>query len=647
MMFNDGRVLSNFILQALLGEEITVYGDGTQTSCSATGASATWSCTTLICGPTAAIADGSYLWNAWCNDSAGNSAFNSTNFTITIDTAIPAIAFRSPTDINNTVIDSKNNRTWTFINASFAEINNASFIISFNGTNYTDITGGIGFFYKNITIPSDGTFTYYAWINDSAGNSNVTETRTIRFTSINITETLQPSLANINENVSVFGHINLTNGTNITNEEIGIYLNGTKLTLDDMTSITGNYSFSTGYHAVITHIGPGGDKATGGGYTARVTANTIVGNATNGSYSALIGYIRTLTKTINDTITDSRGNYNYTFTGPGYGGSFPVKINLTYGIFIGSSTATLTVETAPPTINWVNSTGFPSNITTASSITFYVNATDDNPANCTIYTNASGGWAANATNSYTSNAMSSFAAQSFPANAVYKWSVWCNDTVANLVQHNKNYTLTIDNVNPTWAGIGNNASIVSKNNTMVNWDSYGVMAHNYYLYNDPVRHLTWIPWDHNEALSGSPGITGTSGGDGAPGARRGLSLTMPLKRELLALADERGWVAGAFARAGIAPETLVVGIEPAAAEVAEAAERAAAADAVVLFLFDAHLHASNRALLDAVQARAHALAVVLLRDPWDAALLRPGVLGLTAYGFRTCQLDAVVARLVY
>lgn len=30
MMFNDGRVLSNFILQALTGENITVHGDGTQ-----------------------------------------------------------------------------------------------------------------------------------------------------------------------------------------------------------------------------------------------------------------------------------------------------------------------------------------------------------------------------------------------------------------------------------------------------------------------------------------------------------------------------------------------------------------------------------------------------------------------------------------
>src|SRR5207253_2759114 len=75
--------------------------------------------------------------------------------------------------------------------------------------------------------------------------------------------------------------------------------------------------------------------------------------------------------------------------------------------------------------------------------------------------------------------------------------------------------------------------------------------------------------------------------------------------------------------------------------------RAAVADATVLFLYDAHLYPSNRGLLDAVQARARHLAVVLLRDPYDAALLAPGVLGITAFGWRRCQLDAVVARLAY
>ena len=113
------------------------------------------------------------------------------------------------------------------------------------------------------------------------------------------------------------------------------------------------------------------------------------------------------------------------------------------------------------------------------------------------------------------------------------------------------------------------------------------------------------------------------------------------------VADERGWIAGAFATAGIAPEAVVVGIEPTPEEIAAAAERAAAADATVLFLFDAHLYASNRALLDALQGRAGRLAVVLLRDPYDARLLAPNVRGLTAYGFRKCQLDAVVARLTH
>ena len=31
MHINDGRVVSNFIVQALKGEDITIYGDGTQT----------------------------------------------------------------------------------------------------------------------------------------------------------------------------------------------------------------------------------------------------------------------------------------------------------------------------------------------------------------------------------------------------------------------------------------------------------------------------------------------------------------------------------------------------------------------------------------------------------------------------------------
>ena len=39
------------------------------------------------------------------------------------------------------------------------------------------------------------------------------------------------------------------------------------------------------------------------------------------------------------------------------------------------------------------------------------------------------------------------------------------------------------------------------NGIIQNWDTYGKMTHNYYLYNNPDNNkLTWIPWDNNEAL---------------------------------------------------------------------------------------------------------------------------------------------------
>jgi len=39
------------------------------------------------------------------------------------------------------------------------------------------------------------------------------------------------------------------------------------------------------------------------------------------------------------------------------------------------------------------------------------------------------------------------------------------------------------------------------NRVVANWDVYGAIAHNYYLYNDPLADLlVWIPWDHDNGL---------------------------------------------------------------------------------------------------------------------------------------------------
>jgi spore coat protein H len=59
------------------------------------------------------------------------------------------------------------------------------------------------------------------------------------------------------------------------------------------------------------------------------------------------------------------------------------------------------------------------------------------------------------------------------------------------------------------------------NSVIRNWDSYGQMSHNYYLYDDPSTGLlTWIPWDNNQALESG----GMGGGRGGPGGSTGGSL---------------------------------------------------------------------------------------------------------------------------
>jgi len=112
-----------------------------------------------------------------------------------------------------------------------------------------------------------------------------------------------------------------------------------------------------------------------------------------------------------------------------------------------------------------------------------------------------------------------------------------------------------------------------------------------------------------------------------------------------ALLDEEAFLRSRLACFGVTPEILLVDVEPSVKEISAAAALAGRSELTLLFLFDAHLYHSNRLLLNALQRSAHALAVALLRDPYDVEFLAPGVLAITAYGFRRCQLDAVLSRL--
>jgi len=125
------------------------------------------------------IADGTYKWTAYCNDSAGNSDWDAANRTLTVDTTPPTASFGTNT-INASVLI---NRTTTFdikCNDTLSLPNTIQLWGNWNGTWAANNTNNsaINNIFSNITVnfSTDGTFTWAVWCNDSAGNGAWTTT---------------------------------------------------------------------------------------------------------------------------------------------------------------------------------------------------------------------------------------------------------------------------------------------------------------------------------------------------------------------------------------------------------------------------------------------------------------------------------------
>ena len=124
--------------------------------------------------------------------------------------------------------------------------------------------------------------------------------------------------------------------------------------------------------------------------------------------------------------------------------------------------------------------------------------------------------------------------------------------------------------------------------------------------------------------------------------------------------DEAAFIRSLFAPLGLSPMLATVALEPTEPEIAAAVGLAQLADLTILYLFDAHLYPSNRRLLEALQETGKRLAVVLLRNPWDAEWVNePAICAAasaprgsltarscaTAFGFRACELRAATTAL--
>ncbi len=69
------------------------------------------------------------------------------------------------------------------------------------------------------------------------------------------------------------------------------------------------------------------------------------------------------------------------------------------------------------------------------------------------------------------------------------------------------------------------------------------------------------------------------------------------------------------------------------------------ADLSIIFVWDAGLVEGWRRVLEVTQEKSKSCVAVLLRDFFDQRFLKPETAGATAYGFRKCQLDAVLKKL--
>ena len=87
-------------------------------------------------------------------------------------------------------------------------------------------------------------------------------------------------------------------------------------------------------------------------------------------------------------------------------------------------------------------------------------------------------------------------------------------------------------------------------------------------------------------------------------------------------------------------------IEPDDEDIDVAANLARRSTVTLFFCFDAHLYPGQQKLFAALQGTARKLVVIFMRDPYDKTFLRSKDAGITAFGFRRCQIEAVI-RSIY
>ena len=162
---------------------------------------------------------------------------------VVVDTVPPEIYFNPNSDASGSY-----NRNWTFINVTASDTNKNVVLLYWNGTPESFGSNSGDIYWTNKTGLPDGTYTFYAWVNDTAGNTNQTETRTITI------DTTPPTLTIISPENK--GYSTSSVWFNVSSDEVASscwYYLDSDSTKYDLTELNNTYyyksvSVSDGYH---------------------------------------------------------------------------------------------------------------------------------------------------------------------------------------------------------------------------------------------------------------------------------------------------------------------------------------------------------------------------------------------------------------
>ena len=227
-------------------------------------------------------ADGTFTWAVWCNDSAGNGAWTSTNQTFTVG-ADPTASFGTlPINAYNS---SSPNITIDYKCADPHDVdtmklwgnwsNGTSQVWHANATNGTGLVNNI-FSNTSLTNLADGSYKWAVWCNDSDNNTDWTDTnRTFTIDTTNPTASASCTATDITSGAAITCTCTATDVTSGIRTSTAIstpdtsQLSGTQTYTCSVTDWAGNTASSSTSYTIS-----GGGGGGGGGGTTPVWTNT-------------------------------------------------------------------------------------------------------------------------------------------------------------------------------------------------------------------------------------------------------------------------------------------------------------------------------------------------------------------------------------